>query len=593
MKLSKLYCNYEDKFPTIVFNSWLNIIFWHISDLSQKDRDSHNLWKTTLLHLIDFMLLKEVKSNFFLKNHQQFNDFVFFLQIELMDWTFLTIRRWADTKISIKEHKNSDTDFREIPKEKWTYYEIWIENAKSIIDNKISFFFLGKFDFRKGLWYCFRSQEDYWEVFRLQKYSRSPDIGWKPYLFCVMWLDSDILTKKYELKEGLDKEIEYEKKEAQKLWTEDSYDKIDTILKVEKEEFDKEKKEIKEFDLLKNDLEINNEVINTIESQVWKLNDELYNTDHEIKQIEEILSQKIKFNIDNVKKLFEEVQVSMPNYLVKKYEDLLDFNNKVIFERQKHFSEKIIVLKEKSQEIKSKLESLNNDRITKLAHLRSSDFFSKYNNLQDRLNKKSQQIWVLEERKKIFLDLEKLREKISKLKLETEKIDKGIQDNIRSDNQVLALLKKTFTELTNSILNIKWIISLSNNSSGNIDFKCDVINNTEWTEILTSESEWHSYKKLLAGIFDLSLAITHSSSPFYKTVFHDGIFEWDDDRKKMLFLNKVKEICRIYWIQYVMTLIESDLPEIENGKKYQFEESEIILHLSDDENWRLFKITPF
>jgi uncharacterized protein YydD (DUF2326 family) len=593
MKFTKLYSNQEDKFPTILFNDWLNVIFWHISNLSDKDKDSHNLWKTTLLHLLDFMLIKKVNNDFFLKKYSQLTDFIFFLQIQLNTWWYLTIMRWATTKISIKKHTDADLDVRQLEKKQWTHFEIWFDSAKSIVDNEIWLSFLWKFDFRKWLWYCLRSQDDYWDLFRLPKYSRSPDIDWKPYLFLVMGLDSDVLTKRYELIDNLDNEIEYEKKESQKLWNDDSYDKIDTILTIAKSDFEAIKWDLNQFNLLQNDLQINEDVVNNIESEVAKLNNELYNTDRDIKQIEEILSHEMSFNLDTIKKIFDEVHVTMPDILIKKYEDLLDFNKKVIFERKKHFWEKLWKLIDKSKDIKDKLEKLNLDRMQKLSHLRSSDFFDKYKNSQDKLNQKSQQIWVLEERKRTFLELDRVRERISILKSEVENVERNIQQSIRSQNPTLLALKKVFTELTNKILSVKWVLSIANLNTWNIDFKCDVISNNDWVEINTSESEWHSYKKFLAWIFDLSLIVIHHQNSFYKTIFHDGIFEWADDRKKRLFLDAVKDICTTYGIQYIMTIIESDLPEIDHWKKYVFEEADVILHLSDQENGRLFKMTPF
>ena len=66
MKLSKLYCN--KPFQNVIFNTQngkLNVI---LGDAEKKAnaKDSHNLGKTRLVLLIDFLFLKEVDKNYFL-----------------------------------------------------------------------------------------------------------------------------------------------------------------------------------------------------------------------------------------------------------------------------------------------------------------------------------------------------------------------------------------------------------------------------------------------------------------------------------------------------------------------------------------------
>ena len=57
--------------------------------------------------------------------------------------------------------------------------------------------------------------------------------------------------------------------------------------------------------------------------------------------------------------------------------------------------------------------------------------------------------------------------------------------------------------------------------------------------------------------FDLSLLIYYSNKSFFRFVYHDGILEGLDYRIKIRLLNKVKEICRDYNLQYVLSLIKS------------------------------------
>ena len=51
----------------------------------------------------------------------------------------------------------------------------------------------------------------------------------------------------------------------------------------------------------------------------------------------------------------------------------------------------------------------------------------------------------------------------------------------------------------------------------------------------TSQNKGTSYKRLLCVAFDLAVLITYSSKNFFHFVYHDGILEGLDNRKKLNF----------------------------------------------------------
>ena len=77
-------------------------------------------------------------------------------------------------------------------------------------------------------------------------------------------------------------------------------------------------------------------------------------------------------------------------------------------------------------------------------------------------------------------------------------------------------------------------------------------------------------------------------------MYHDGIFEALDDRKKRALLEIIKEQIAGKKIQYILTLIDLDMPRDAAGKKLTFADDEIVLRLHDDGNHgRLFKMAEF
>ncbi|VVM18211.1 hypothetical protein BSPWISOXPB_126 [uncultured Gammaproteobacteria bacterium] len=66
LKLVKLYSNKESEFPSIFFHDGINVIYARITK-NEKSKDSHSLGKSTLADLIDYMLIKKITKDFFLK----------------------------------------------------------------------------------------------------------------------------------------------------------------------------------------------------------------------------------------------------------------------------------------------------------------------------------------------------------------------------------------------------------------------------------------------------------------------------------------------------------------------------------------------
>ena len=127
------------------------------------------------------------------------------------------------------------------------------------------------------------------------------------------------------------------------------------------------------------------------------------------------------------------------------------------------------------------------------------------------------------------------------------------------------------------------LISININGEGNLDFKAEIIRE-DGTQ--TSESDGKTYKKLLCMAFDIAINEIYLAEKFTHFSFHDGFLENLDNRKKIKFIELLRDITESGY-QYVGTLIDSDLP---NQDKNIFTEDEIILLLHDDINGTLFKI---
>ena len=113
MKLSQIYSNKPRVFLPIRFNGVtddeLSVVFARVKKPKDSEKDSHNLGKTLLIDLIDFLLLKDlndVPGHFLVKHSILFADWVFYLEIQTPKGTFVTVKRSVkeNTKIAFKAH---------------------------------------------------------------------------------------------------------------------------------------------------------------------------------------------------------------------------------------------------------------------------------------------------------------------------------------------------------------------------------------------------------------------------------------------------------------------------------------------------------
>ncbi|PIE77869.1 MAG: hypothetical protein CSA15_10760, partial [Candidatus Delongbacteria bacterium] len=201
MKISKIYSNHKD-FKNITFNlKGLNVIYADVKSTLSEKKNSHALGKTKLTHLIDFLLLKEVNKTSFLISHKsKFINHTFYLELYLNSSQYLTIKRTvqANTKISFKLQDQTTNNYT--PPTNWDYKDIPIKTSKTILSKFLSFdFFHNKqYTYRKSINYSLRTQDDFKDVYKLNKFTGGRDINWKPFMFDLLGFNGELLRLKYD-----------------------------------------------------------------------------------------------------------------------------------------------------------------------------------------------------------------------------------------------------------------------------------------------------------------------------------------------------------------------------------------------------------
>lgn len=596
MKLSKIYSNNEI-FEKIKFNEGFNVIFAKIKQPKDTKKDSHNLGKTLLISLIEFMLLKRFEPSLFLKKHQKlFLEFEFYLELKLNSGKYLTIKRTVkdNTKIYFKLHDNSDEDFRKLKKRGWDYSELPLKKAVKLLNKILDLKAIYPWSYRLGISYFLRDQNDYRDVFQIEKFIRSSHVYWKPYLAKMLGFNEKIIMDKYGLDETIKQRDEYriEFEKTISIKTKE-YDKLKGVIEIKKREVKEISDEIDKFNFYEEELKLNKSLLEEVESNVSFFNNERYNIDFEIEEINTSLSNKVEFNLEDIKKIFGETKIHFSENLSKSYDDLLRFNKELYTEREEYLKQRLKELKKEKIKVEEKLKLLNKKRGDILEFLRGEETFKKFKNLQRTLIENNSQIVKLESELETLNSVEIIQKEIENLNRKREKIIKKIIETIKNGNKLYYEIRKNFSQIIRYVLNAFANLYIEINNEGNLEFKSDIFKDEKSLD-MTSEGEGTSYKKILCSAFDLAVLREYYNKEFFRFVYHDGIIEGLDNRKKLSLLNLIRDYCNKYGIQYILTAIETDLPRDSEDKKIYFDEKEIIRKLHDEgDDGRLFKMSKF
>ncbi len=598
MKISKLYCNKPDLFGPIEFLPGLNVVMGEIRLPENRKKDTHNLGKTTLCRLLDFGFLEGRDPKFFLFKHfDLFKDFIFFLEIELADASYLTVRRGVEeaTKISFKKHEARHQDFSSLPEGSWDHLELLFERAREMLDSLLDWRALKPWPYRKELGYLLRSQDDYRDVFQLHKFIGAHS-DWKPFLAQVLGFNADLIGKHYE------KEAELTTKQeiVQTIMNElggsvEDISKIEGLLLLKQKEAEKKQKLLDAFDFRAQDKGHTKQLVEVIDENIANLNAERYSlTQNKKKVLASLEDDQILFDPNEAQQLFEEAGVLFKDQIKKDFQQLISFNKAITDERRVYLQEERAEIEAELKRVNAELNTLGKRRSDMLAFLSATDIFSKYKQVSDEMVGLRADITSLERQRGQLTRLQELRTEIRTITEERGQLQIQIEADVEqqnSDNKSLfSTIRLFFSELVEAVIDRKALLSVSPNKEGHLDFKADILDESGNA---TSADLGHSYRKLLCIAFDMALLRAHLDQKFPRFVYHDGVFESLDDRKKENLLATIREYDEL-GIQSIITLIDSDLPKPSKDGQPVFTSDEIILTLHDQNaEGRLFRMKPW
>lgn len=583
----------------ILFNFGLSAIVAEIKRPENRGKTVHNLGKSTVARLVDFCLLKGRHRSFFLFAHPElFSSFVFFLEIQLENGTYLTIARSVDPKGSVSFLTSTDdiADTSQIPAEYWLHVGIGITPAKRLLDGLLGFSVISPFDYRDLMGYVLREQDDYSDVFHLRKF-RGKQRDWKPFLAHLLGLNADLTVSLYE--EGdqevkLDLEIERHRADVGNVDDADLV-RIEGLLAIRIRELEEISNSLDNFDFARPDAEANQTLVEQVENTISQRNEEVYRLTQLLWRLDESLAEdSILFNTKQTTQLFKEAGISFAGQIKKSFEQLVEFNRAISEERQAYLLEERREVAGRLQAIQPEIQDLQAERARLFEFLESSSTIAKYKEVSSRAIELKADIASLIRRRDALNNIVRLRQEKRQIherksSLQTA-LELDVQACIENVDSRYYDIQRYFDEIIYSVLGEHALLTVSASSTGSLNFTADIV---DVRGRPTSAGRGFTFRKLLCIAFDLAVLRSYRNNAFPRFAFHDGVFESLEPRAKRRLVMVLRDYANV-GLQPIITTLDSDIPDLAGDSDESLAAGDVICTLSDEGNsGRLFKMATF
>jgi len=597
MKLSRLYTNDNTLFKPVNFREGLNAIIARIQHPTDDDKSSHCLGKTLIIDVIDFCLLKSVgkKGNFLKVRDDLFGNLIFFLEIELQNGGFLTLRRAVDdaTKIAFVHHQERHQDLSGTSDDHWDHVGVSLSASVKMLDGYLALTAIKPWSYRKGFNYFLRRQEDYANEFQLRKFMNGNHKDWKPYVAKVLGFDETKILEKYEA-DTEESVLRSQRDDAQSnvAVKMSDYEKLKARILAKSDEVSGKVESLDRFDFNAQELGLNQQLADEIEDHIADLNIDIYNAKFDLSQVRKGLDTKIEFNLSDVKKIFNEAEIVFPEQLEKDYTDLVEFNKKIHNERHAFLKKRAAELEKSLASLESEMSKLSSKRMETLQILSETDSLEKFKSLQKELDSDRASLAIMEEKAAKLEEVRSLEDRLRRLKKRKEELSLEIEDLIENGTDRYKGIQKVFSRIIKDVLHRTAVLYVNQNNEGNVEFHAEYTDSESDQE--TQERKGTSFRKVLCIAFDLSVLINYSEDRFFHFVYHDGALEQLESKRKLALLDVVRKACVEHRIQYIFSAIDEELPAYDDPSKLSPSPEEIVLELHDGgKEGRLFKVETF
>lgn len=163
-------------------------------------------------------------------------------------------------------------------------------------------------------------------------------------------------------------------------------EKLRASITIKRDEVDSKLRALDAFDFHSQEINLTREVAESIEMEVAANNNDLYNARHDLAQVELGLQDDIHFDLEDVQRVFKEAQLAFPEQLARDYDDLVEFNRRILTERQATLRERAVILRSEIAKAENANAALSTRRKEILQVLGGTDSLQKFKDLQRQLD---------------------------------------------------------------------------------------------------------------------------------------------------------------------------------------------------------------
>ncbi len=566
MFLKKLYIHNDDTLiREIKFHKGINLIIDETKTSDRKE-SGNNVGKTTVLRLVDFCLggkgeniykdpeFKEKGSNTTIENFLKSNNIIITLvlkeDLELETSNEIIIRRnFLSRKNKIQEINREYYNNTEFPKKlkelifksrtpKPTFRQII---AKNIRDEKARLINTIK------VLHPNTTREEYEALY-------------------FFWLG--IPLDDAERKQQLHSLIKIEEDLQRRLRKEYTLSKIEQSLIIINRNIEQLEKKKAQFNL-NEDYESDLEKLNQIKSKINRLSTHISQLELRkeliVESKEELENEIANINVDQIKYLYNEASILIPE-LQKSFEDTLRFHNEMLIEKKNYITKELPEIEKKIKILNQDIRNLISEEKELSKLLQKSGALEELEKIVLELNKYYEQKGNLEEQKRLW---NQTISNIKKYKEELDRIDKNITSKEDLLNERITIFNKYFSSISQKLYGEQFVLSYDKNEKG-FELNISTVSGNPGT----------GKKKGQIAAFDLAYIqfADELGINCLHFILHDQIENVHDNQITSL----LNEIVSNINCQYVLPVLRDKLPEDVDVEKYK------ILSLSQEE--KLFKI---
>ena len=207
---------------------------------------------------------------------------------------------------------------------------------------------------------------------------------------------------------------------------------------------------------------------------------------------------------------------------------------------------------------------MNRQRSEALASLTDAESLSKYKRLTNQLVNRQADLETLRRLQSVLDELTAKRSEIKDKKAELEAVGTSLEQSVSKPPERYKKIRTYFDQIVTNVIDQHANLFSRVNKEGHLEFDVDILDKTAKP---SSAGEGFSYGRLLCIAFDMAIIRAYISEPFPHFVYHDGVLETLDDRRKLSLIEVIRDYCKI-GIQHIVTVIESPNPSV--GKKVLF-----------------------